>query len=304
MNYLKKIRELALLQLLFMSFFLSSCVKSQVPKETLPAGQHNYSLTLAGVNREYTLYVSSKVPSSGNFPLVMVLHGLGSNPQLVMNVTGLNKKAEREGFVALYPAALGEPTYWNVGGFVGKIDDFAFLKGLIAHVKEKYNIDEKRVYIAGHSNGGIMAYWLAAAIPEQIAAVGVVSGAIGAQYKGFEIVPNKPGKPVPVVVFHGQEDLIVPYDGVHRRVSRYPFLIPVSEAIQFWLRANGCTNRAQSSQQGNVMVQRYTDCEENSEVALYTIAGGGHEWPAKNNLSATDEIWKFFQAHALKQGSV
>src|SRR5687768_17826522 len=40
-------------------------------------------------------------------------------------------------------------------------------------------IDPKRVYVAGHSNGGVLAHRVAADLSARIAAVAVVAGAIG-----------------------------------------------------------------------------------------------------------------------------
>ena len=92
-----------------------------------------------------------------------------------------NDCADRNNFIVVYPNSLGP--YWNDGrvdmnsvSFKANIDDVRFISGLIDHIASLHRVDTGRVYIAGFSNGGMMALRLGIAIPEKLTAISSVSG--------------------------------------------------------------------------------------------------------------------------------
>src|SRR6202035_2271000 len=92
--------------------------------------------------------------------------------------------ADAKGFVTVYPngTGLGPVQTWNAGGFVkgieSRADDVAFLKTLLDDVATRVNVDPKRVYACGMSNGAMMCYRLAAELSDRIAAIAPVAGTI------------------------------------------------------------------------------------------------------------------------------
>jgi polyhydroxybutyrate depolymerase len=80
-------------------------------------------------------------------------------------------------------------------------------------------------------------------------------------------------------------------------------VLPVSDAVDFWRTANGCSTGpfTTTSPNGNIVRDVYGACVAGSNVVLVSIGNGGHFWPtpANTGFSATDAIWTFFENHPL-----
>jgi polyhydroxybutyrate depolymerase len=242
-------------------------------------------------------------------PLVVVLHGGGANAPAIVALTGFNAEADEEGFVVAYPNGTGraKPTAettgqfsWNAGDCCGSAmrqdaDDSGFVRALVAAIEHERPIDRRRVYAAGFSAGGMMAYRLACEADDIFAAVGVVSGAI--------LVPScAPKQPVSVIDIHGTDDDAVPIDGTPERESyaraKFP---PVRESVAFWAAFNGCRLEpvALESVPG-IQAQDYPDCRDGTAVRYDVVDGGYHAWPDGSKtpgFAATPHIWHFFADH-------
>ena len=131
---------------------------------------------------------------------------------------GLNEKADQEGFIAVYPNGTGrlEPMLtWNGGNCCGyaqwnNVDDVGFTRALLDDLAKVVNVDAKRVFATGISNGGIMCYRLASELSDRIAAIAPVSGTMGT-------LTCNPKRPVSVIHFHGTEDRFSALWWWHRR---------------------------------------------------------------------------------------
>jgi polyhydroxybutyrate depolymerase len=183
-----------------------------------------------------------------------------------------------------------------------KVDDVAFIRAMVQKIDRDFGIDRSRIYATGMSNGAMMSYRLGCEAADLFAAIGPVAGALN--------IPCRPSDEVAVIIFHGTEDLHVPYEGgtgpksLVERVDR-----PVSHAVSTWSAANGCSRETRKTTRGSVIKQSWTGCREGTEVTLYTIEGGGHSWPGgveprrswadppTQEISASEELWKFFAAH-------
>jgi polyhydroxybutyrate depolymerase len=168
--------------------------------------------------------------------------------------------------------------------------------------------------VVGHSNGGMMAYRIAAERPDVVAAVAVVSATVGGTPSASEpewTVP-RPARPVPVLAFHGRDDENIPYDGGRGTESHgTSTTISVSRSIGMWVEADGCDPRpkVETMQGGRVERKAWSGCGEGADVVLYSIDGWGHEWPggpssAKrtaedplHDFDAAEITWRFFQRH-------
>src|SRR5262245_24431401 len=131
-----------------------------------------------GVLRHYVLYIPTGYTGQA-LPVVFVLHGYGGSAAGMMASTGMNAKADAEGFFVVYPqgmpcdpAAPGAPPSctgtqlgWNTGitdalGIV--TDDVLFVRDVLVKVEATVVVDRLRVYAAGFSNGAMMAHRLGA----------------------------------------------------------------------------------------------------------------------------------------------
>ena len=264
--------------------------------------QQSFSFQFGGINRNYLLYVPSS-PGTVPMPVVFVLHGFTQTAQGIMQYSGFNDIAEREGFIAVYPN--GVNFSWNVGfGGGSSADDLGFINALIDTLDQNYLIDLGRVYACGMSNGGFMSYRLACELSSRIAAIAGVTGTMtSGVYDGCS-----PERPVPVMHIHGTADLVVSYNGAIGIKS-------VGETIDFWRLHNGCPATATFEALPDIVnegstVERYSysPCSEESEVMLLKIINGGHTWPGSTgsgigntnrDISASEEIWAFFSQHSL-----
>src|ERR1700722_11882219 len=168
-------------------------------------------LTVAGLSREYVVHVPEGHDQKTPMPVVLALHGATMNGPMMAWFCGLNRKADDEGFIAVYPNGTGTHSsfFWNGGNCCGsamknKVEDVAFINALLDDLRRIYPVDPQRIYATGMSNGAIMAYRLAAELSDRLAAIAPVSGSVGTEV-------SRPKRPVSVLHFHGTLDEYVPF---------------------------------------------------------------------------------------------
>lgn len=275
------------------------------------SGQTRGHLVSSGERRSYLLYVPQSYDPARPTTLVLVFHGFAGWPGNQARVSQWNELADSEGFIVAYPSGTSFPKRWRVSGVSVKgkdaLIDVQFVSDLIDTLEGQYNIDPARIYANGLSNGGGMSYLLACTLSERIAAIGGVAGAYL-----YPLESCTPTRPVPMMVFHGDADPIVPYLGGPSRSFDLPF-----PSIPQWVQGYAALNRCETTPQqleglaADISGLRYTGCAANAEVVFYTIAGGGHSWPGGHPLprwitgstsqaiDATRTLWEFFQNHPL-----
>ena len=262
-------------------------------------GDYNLSINVNGMIRNYWIHVPIGYDDKTPLPLVIVLHWWGGNSKSVEEYTGFSRKADREKFIVIYPQGTGTDPTWNAGFCCGqalqnRVNDVEFIRRIVKKTMEDLKIDPKRVYVAGVSNGGMMAHRLGAELSDIFAAIAVVSGSIGKDPDGHLIIPA-PSGPVSVIIIHGEQDQLVPYYGGGRFREIFA---SISECVSFWVKANNCSSNPQveTSSDGNVVKNVYSGGVEGTEVVLYTIIDGDHSWSFRG-ISTTDTVWEFFKNH-------
>jgi polyhydroxybutyrate depolymerase len=280
--------------------------------------------TWDGRERSYVLRVPDGYLSTGECPLVVVLHGGGGSADVIEETTGFTDLAEREGFIVVYPNGTGELPCrlltWN-SGYIDvwaskhDIDDSGFVAALVERLSELYSIDRDRVFVTGISNGAMMAYRVAAEHSDIFAAVGAVAGSIGGRpaADADEWIIPVPDHPLSVVIFHGMQDSHVRYDGGETgsrvRDQRGRIDMSVDEAVGFFVEADWCDPVPEIVTLGDGTVTRetWTGGDDGTEVVLYAISDAGHSWPGgsrwlpgdppSDQISATELLWEFFEGH-------
>ena len=53
------------------------------------------------------------------------------------------------------------------------------MKTILDRIEGEFNVDKKREYVFGHSNGAMMAYYLGSVLGDRLAAVAGISGSVG-----------------------------------------------------------------------------------------------------------------------------
>ncbi len=267
--------------------------------------------------RTYLVHVPKNYDPQTPTPVVLALHGVAMNGPMMVVFSGLDKKADEVGFIVVYPSGTGVGPFlkWNARGLKGdmtegQVDDVEFISKLLDQLAGLVNVDQKRVYAAGISNGGMMCYLLASELSDRIAAIAPVAGRI-------VIEDSKPKRPVSVIHFHGLQDDIVPFESPKRRTPSLTGAKGVNESIQTWVDLNGCNAAPKTdtlSKEGDEMKvtrKTYVGGKDDSEVILIVIKEGGHTWPGQDppvgfigksakNISANDLMWEFFEKHPMK----
>lgn len=287
--------------------------------EPLGSGDHSRTLTVGNLQRSYLVHIPPRYDSKKPTPVVLAFHGGGTNADIMVTFSGLNKKSDEAGFIVVYPSGTGrleKILTFNGGNCCGyamnnKIDDVEFTRRILDDLAKSANIDPKRVYVTGISNGGIMSYLLASELSDRIAAIAPVGGPMGT-------ATCKPKRPVSVIHFHGTADEHAPFEGGKGKGRSGTDFYSVDHSIQAWVKANGCnqepvvTKFADTAKDGTTVTRKtYGSGKEGAEVVLIAIEGGGHTWPGQQsrlkalgkttrNISANDLMWEFFEKHPIK----
>ena len=274
----------------------------------------NGAIVSSGVTRRYLLYVPRSYDPSKPSPLLISIHPAATWPAVEQSISRWNDLAEQRGFTVVYPAGSGAffdgfsrgPHVWPMEPH-SLARDVKFISDLIDKVETEYNVDPRRIYADGMSNGGGTAFALACKLSDRIAAVGLVAAA---QPLPWDRCGNS--KPVPVIVFHGTADKFAPYHG-----GSSPIAPGVFPDMPDWTAHAAQRNRCKGDPTdapitASVRRLAYANCADNADVIFYTVAGAGHTWPGGKHLAewiagtttddinATSLMWDFFAQHPLK----
>jgi polyhydroxybutyrate depolymerase len=272
------------------------------------------TLIFENLERTYLIHVPPSYDAGTPVSLLLMLHGRGGDGEGIAELTNFSDLADEHNFIVLYPDGLDNQ--WNyvkdVPGYGSMTqDDAAFLLALLGEVSGQYTIDEKRIYVAGFSNGGFMTQRLACDAPEKFAAFASVAAA---GFGGMPQVCQTPS-PLSILLVHGTLDAVIPWQGIVR--GNGFVLAPVTDTLAFWSQYASCEGEVVDtplpqkgeSPETNVTLF-FVGCEENNEVLLYAVQGGGHNWPGVDDLMsqdwagttnmdirASEVIWEFFSRH-------
>jgi polyhydroxybutyrate depolymerase len=287
--------------------------------DPLGPGDSLRTLKVGELERNYLVHVPSKYDAKTPSPVVLSFHGGGSNAEQMVKFCGLNDKADEAGFIVIYPSGTGrleKLLTFNGGNCCGyamnnQVDDVAFVRAILDDLATVANLDARRVYATGMSNGGIIAYRLASELSDRIAAIAPVGGPMGTE-------TCSPRRPVSVLHFHGTEDEFAPFKGGKGKGVSGTNFFSVEHSIKAWVKADGCPEEPVESKlpdradDGMTVTRKtYGPGKDGTEVVLIEIAGGGHTWPGQEprvrflgpctkDISANDLMWEFFQKHPMK----
>lgn len=275
-----------------------------------------YTFKFNPSTREYLLHLPSGYKDSNSYPLVIALHGFGDHPRFIEQYSGLSRLSDKEKFIVVYPYGLQNTKTkkfsWNGGSCCGeafnkKNDDVSFINQLVDQLIKKYNIDPKRIYLTGFSNGGLLTYRIAAQTPEKYAAFAIVSGSIGGKVKAndpyFSLPKAKTS--VPILIMHGKNDNLIPYQGGLNKDKSAAFT-SFRDSVDFWVN-NNQANKKDTIENEKLILEKYESEDSSKNIEAYTIKDGGHAWFGSimeynkvlsgKSVPATKIIWDFFKSH-------
>lgn len=286
------------------------------PIPTLPSGVFpvaqpgDYLLTVAhsGMARTALLHLPPAITDRRPLPLVLLLHGKGSNALHFSHLTAMNPVADQAGCIVLYPQGTdrtgGRDFAWNAGWCCGTplarlTDDTGFIRRLLAGLQAAYPIEPRMVYAGGHSNGAILCYHLATALWPAMAAIAPVAGAM----RGDETLP---AGPVSLLAVHGTADRAVRYHGYGP--PAHPVYQPLATTVARWVAHNGCETTPEVVENATSRHDHYPGGQGGSAVEVITFKNGTHAWPSARWVAGLNErpagppslaalLWHFFAAH-------
>lgn len=290
-----------------------------------PAGRFTIDQRFDGLPWRAHVHVPGVVEDGKqSVPLVLLLHGSGSSGPVYLDRAGWASQAERSGFVVVAPDAqrmrplganqdLVNPRRWNSGQLRAgsdrvAIDDAGYLVTLLDEVAKRWPIDGKRVYVAGHSNGGSMAFRVVNQHSDRFTALASVAGHCW-------IDDPAPALPLPTLFMVGDRDPLMPLAGGRTvlpwEVRDTP---PFRWTATRWARALGCPegDPTQTHPAAGVTELDYGEGPNGATLLGMILAGQGHQWPGAPNLlvdrvflgpdaknvDATATVWKFFDRYA------
>ena len=235
--------------------------------------------------RPYMSKAPASYDPSKKYPLIVLLHGLGGSGSNINGYFQLNTLVDSQNFLLAWPDGTnnGFARFWNANDvccdvFNSGVDDVAYLNAVMADMGTKYNVDPKRVYIVGHSNGGFMAHRLACDSAVRIAAIVSLAGA-----QWNDVSKCNPSEPVAVLQIHGTADTTVPYDGGKTLNGQGPVVISAHETVMDWVSLDKCGGTIDTTpaavdlvkdlQGTETTIEKWTGCRG---VELWTIHDGVH----------------------------
>ena len=256
-------------------------------------------------NRDYIYYHASSAPL--NCPLVLVCHGYGGSAQEIMDYSEFNALAEEFGFAVCYPQGTEDGSnnaFFNVGyDFQNNqtVDDVAFVVDLIASLQASNSLSSQDVFCTGMSNGGDFSYMLACQASETFKGVAPIAGMIMQ-----DIMDScNPVNEVSILEIHGTQDNVTPFQGDPNNNDGWGAYPSIPNTIDFFTNLFGLTALNSSTfpdidptDNSTVDSDKYIQFASCTQVWLYTVNGGGHDWPGawgNMDISASREAWLFFE---------
>jgi polyhydroxybutyrate depolymerase len=257
-------------------------------------------ITSDGTERSFVLHVPASYDPSRPVAVVLAFHGRKGTGAELEEFSGLSTLPA----LVAYPDGLpvDGKTAWEGAPYAPDSDDVLFVSDLLDHLQASYCIDNTRIFATGKSNGGGFTALLACRMQHRIAAFASVAGAYYPQSR----VGCHPGRPVSIMEFHGLADTIIEYAGGESHGAPFP---AVTDWLADWVDHDHCRSAASDRIEPDVTRFSWTDCAGGAEVVHFRIDGAGHTWPgelansgpgsATQTISATSEMWQFFQRHPL-----
>ncbi|MET1039052.1 MAG: PHB depolymerase family esterase [Aeromicrobium sp.] len=269
---------------------------------TLPAGTTTQTIESGGREREYLLHVPADYDGTTPTPVVMMFHGLGGDPETVVDATDMATRADADDTILVVPLGRGKPAQWSFREPVtDPRSDLAFVHRLARHVQRTGCIDADKMFAAGFSNGSALTLALACDGSTAFAAYAAVAGPY------YEPECDE-APPASIIYFHGTADTTVPFSGAETVIGRLP---PVNDTMSKWATRGRCPSAgATTTADDDVHHFAWRDCTGGTDVDIYAVVGGVHGWPGGGPMSpgrtsrtkdspvdATALLWKFFQEH-------
>jgi polyhydroxybutyrate depolymerase len=257
-------------------------------------GKVRASVQVGGLTRTFIYYAPAHLDPNRPVPVVLLFHGNTVSAEDMFTLTGFKEIADREGFLAIFPNGSGSKP-WNVGLNVSGIgpqfnnttaDDQGFIDAILAFAEADQCLDKRHLFVSGLSMGAYLSNE-SGCLRSDLAGLGPHSG-------GSHDLSLCPGTRKPVILFHGEADLVVTYErnGVASRDR--------------WVARNGCAEEVERRAVKGGTCDYNKRCPDHAQVALCHFDHMGHDWAGGKGTesvdaskeSASELAWAFWKEYA------
>lgn len=187
-----------------------------------------YTIIHNNIKRTFIMHLPENYSPSNKYSLCFIFHGGNGNAKLMVDKK-FTEKATGLDFIMVYPNGIDGK--WDFHGGIGsEPTDIDFISTLTDSLTLKYSVDSSRVYAAGVSMGGVMAYSVAANLSDKFTAISAISASSTSLSKGLN--PD----PVSILHIHAIDDMVIPYNN-----SGYSAVYSINK----WREINNTQNEAQ-----------------------------------------------------------
>jgi poly(3-hydroxybutyrate) depolymerase len=283
-------------------------------------GKNRFTINIDGDAREYFVHVPKGYTGSAQTPVVFMLHGTNGNGEDFYTNSGWKEVGETENIITVFPSSWkycivegaqqhpntekwnAQPANWGPCAGERLRDDIKFLNAILTELNSKFNVNTKRVYLVGFSNGGSMASKCTYEMSDKFAAiVESASSLFGLQ--------SNPLRKLPILLQRGNEDYGPGGSGPTAPMSSLSFMLTDSATnlLQGHLYKFSHTNIYHfglnpkftiSGDTNSIVTATYTSKTPNEPLNIYTVAlikGLKHSYP----LGAAAQNWKWLKQYSL-----
>jgi polyhydroxybutyrate depolymerase len=248
------------------------------------AGIRRYFLNVNGDNRTFLVQLPKGYNPSESYPVIFFFHSIHGRDTGWIKNRGINQYIDKYKYIAVYGQGMNGGI-WNIGGYYPykKVSEPDYVKIMYDWLKANTNIDARRIYAVGTSNGALLAHYLA--IQTNIfAAIVPISGSL------YTDEMKASTEPTAVLQVHGMQDKTIPYNGGYTQYQ-YTFL-SAENSVKTWAIVNGCNAQPTITklQSGRVIEYKYTNCKSGKPAILFSIPDSPHKV-----LENIDNTWLYGQ---------
>lgn len=284
-------------------------------------GRNDYIINIDNTPREFIVYVPSGYDSNTSTPVVVMCHGSNQSGNIMYENTNWVQKAEEENIIVVFPTGWKYPLVgengvhekWNTPGTASEVvegtelkDDVKFIRSIVESLKVTFNVDEKRIFASGFSNGGgFVLTRLIPAMNDIFAAYSTGgSGLLGAAT--LEEIPFQVSTSLYSVmgtndnkISEGQ-GIPTPFPFTAEELTNDPIFYGMLEKTILLLNLNP-TYTVESDADFTRLIYKDSSVGANNEYIFMMIRGIGHIYPSGDNnrakIDAADLFWDFFLRH-------
>ena len=262
------------------------------------------SMLIEGHYRNFSYNIPEKSLKGGS--ILFVMHGSGgSSKDMLSKTTKLQSISNQEKLLIIYPD--GYKHYWNecrkfstAAANKEDINENAFFTAMIGIFIKKYGISKEKVFAAGFSGGGHMAYKLALTMPEKIRAITAIVANLP-EAASCDCIFAK--KALPVLIINGTDDETNHYNGGQMFVNNasYGVMLSAENTLKYWATLAGYKGAPvkkllpDTDTADHKTIESYSyQLPHKPTVTLLKVVGGKHDYPG--DIDVYLYAWQFFKS--------